>query len=512
MLAVLRRGRRWLITFIIVVVGGVFVFYLSGSGAGGGPSLGSGALVELGGRRYTESDLQRLRDAREQNLRQELGDAFNSTPQVSEYLDQVAAQQLIQRAVLAHEAERLGLRVSDDEIRRYVAELNLFRDENGVVNPDVLRDFARSQYGNEQRFIGEIRDDLLISKLYRLMEASIAVSDAEARAAMRYQGEEIQIAYVVLDPAAFAKNLELDEGAVEELLVADAERVKTFYDEQDERFHKPEQVQARHILFRTKSNATEQEEEAVRARALAALERLKAGEDFAALAEELSEDPGSKSRGGDLGFFPRGQMVQAFEEAAFDQEPGTISDLVRSDFGFHIIRVEEHREALDQSLDEVAREIAEELWRLDRGEERAREIAERLSQTIADGSSLTDATRNLGLTLERPDPLHHNVSGRIDDNLGDAPDILTAAFALSDDQTSSRQIFEVGDRLVLVERLDRKWPTAEELAAGLDAQREQLLSGRRTQAQTLWLQNAQQRLTEAGLLKVDLSGILRETS
>jgi len=512
MLAVLRRGRRWLITFIIVVVGGVFVFYLSGSGAGGAPGLGTGALVELGDRRYTESDLQRFRDSREQSLRQELGDSFNSSPQVDNYLDQVAAQQLVQRAVLAYEAERLGLRVSDDEVRRYVAELNLFRDENGVVNPDVLRDFARAQYGSEQRFISEVRDDLLISKLYRLMEASIAVSDAEARAAMRYQGEEIQIAYVSLDPTALAKTIELDEPAVEELLVSDAERVKSFYEEHDERFHKPEQVRARHILFRVEPGAGEPEEEAVRGRALEALERLQSGEDFAAVAEELSDDPGSKSRGGDLGFFPRGQMVQAVEEVAFAQEPGTISDPVRSDFGFHIIRVEELREAVDQNLDEVAREIAEELWRLDGGEARAREIAEQLSQAIAEGSSLTDAARNLALTLERPEPLHHNPNGYIDASLGNAPDVLTAAFALPDDQTSSQQIFEVEDRLVLVERLDRKWPNGEELAAGLDAQRERLLSTRRNQAQILWLQNAQQRLSEAGLLKVDLSGVLSQSS
>lgn len=508
MLAVLRRGQRWLITFIIVVVGGVFVFYLSGSGAGGGSGIGTGALVELGGRRYTESDLQRFRDSREESLRRELGDAFNSTPQVDSYLDQVAAQQLVHRAVLAYEAERLGLRVSDDEVRRYVAELGLFRDENGTVNAAALRDFARAQYGSEQRFIREIRDDLLISKLYRLMEASVAVSDAEARAALRYRGEEIQIAYVALDPTALAQNLEIDEAAVEALLVSDAERVNEFYDANDERFHQPEQVHARHILFRVDADAGDEERELARTRAQAALERLRAGEDFASLAEELSEDPGSKGRGGDLGLFPRGQMVQAFEEAAFTQEPGTISDLVQSDFGFHIIRVEAHHPAVDQSLDEVAREIAEELWRLDQGRERARLLAERLSEAVAGGTSLTDAARARELTLERPDPLHHSASGYIDETLGDAPDLLTAAFALPDDQTSSPEIFEVGDRLVLVERLERKWPTPDEIAAGLEAQRDQLLSQRRNQAQSLWIQQAQKRLTEAGLLRVDLSGVL----
>ena len=512
MLAMLRRGRRWLITFIIIVVGGVFVFYLSGSGAGTGLAPGTGALVELGGRRYTESDLQRFRDAQEDNLRRELGDAYNATPQVGEYLDQIAAQQLIQRAVLSYEAERLGLRVSDEEVRRYVAELNFFRDQDGAVDPAAVRDFARAQYGSEQRFIQEIRDDLLISKLYRLMEASIAVSDAEARAALRYQGEEIQIAYVVLDPEILSRSIEPDETAVEALLVEQAERVKEFYDDHDDRFHTPEQVRARHILFRVEQGASETDEADAKARATAALERLRAGEDFATVAEELSDDPGSKSRGGDLGLFPRGQMVQAFEEVAFSQEPGTISDLVRSDFGFHIIRVEEHQEAVDRSLDEVAREIAEELWLTDRGEERAREIAETLSEAIERGDSLTEAARALELTLERPDPLHHNSSGFVDDTLENAPELLTAAFALPDDQTSSPEIFEVGDRLVLVERLERKWPTPEQLADGLEEQRDQLLAQRRRRAQSLWIQNAREELTEQGLLKIDLSGVLPQSS
>ncbi len=272
MLAVLRRGRRWLITFVILVVGGVFVFYLSGSGAGGGPGLGTGALIELGRRRYTESDLQRFRDARERSLQQELGDAFNRSPQVSVYLDRMAARQMIERAVLAYEAERLGLRVSDDEVRRYVAESSLFRGENGGVDGGAIRDFARAQYGSEQRFIREIRDDLLISKLFRLMEASIAVSDAEALAALRYHGEEIDIAYVALDPKALAAEVELDEAAIETLLASESERVKSFYEAHDDRFHQPEQVRARHILFRVEPGATPEDEEAVRARAEALVE------------------------------------------------------------------------------------------------------------------------------------------------------------------------------------------------------------------------------------------------
>jgi len=110
--------------------------------------------------------------------------------------------------------------------------------------------------------------------------------------------------------------------------------------------HPEEQVHARHILIAVKSAAAPTEgldKPQARAKAEEALKRVKAGEDFAALAKEYSNDPGSKDNGGDLGWFGRGRMVPEFEKAAFALQPGQTSDIVESPFGFHIIRVEERR-------------------------------------------------------------------------------------------------------------------------------------------------------------------------
>jgi peptidyl-prolyl cis-trans isomerase C len=133
--------------------------------------------------------------------------------------------------------------------------------------------------------------------------------------------------------------------------------VKTFYDENIERFKQGESVKASHILFRLPENADSPAKKETRARAEKVLASVRSGGDFAALARDNSQDPGSAAQGGDLGFFARGQMVPVFEEAAFALKPGEVSGIVESDFGFHIIKVAERRPARTIPLDEVDEDV-----------------------------------------------------------------------------------------------------------------------------------------------------------
>jgi peptidyl-prolyl cis-trans isomerase C len=134
------------------------------------------------------------------------------------------------------------------------------------------------------------------------------------------------------------------------------EEVASFYTSNQQRFNTPEQVHARHILFKVEQGATDQDKSAAKAKAEKARQRALAGEDFAALAMELSEGP-SGPRGGDLGFFAADRMVPAFSKTAFALQPGGISDIVETQFGFHVIKVEERREGGERSLEEVGEEI-----------------------------------------------------------------------------------------------------------------------------------------------------------
>lgn len=129
------------------------------------------------------------------------------------------------------------------------------------------------------------------------------------------------------------------------------EDVRAFYDRQLESTPAQEEVRARHILVETEEEAR------------AVMERLEAGEDFVALADELTIDPSGKGQGGDLGYFGRGRMVPSFEEAAFSLEPGDVSDPVQSQFGYHVIKSEDRREIAPPAFEQVEGQIREMLGR-----------------------------------------------------------------------------------------------------------------------------------------------------
>ena len=149
---------------------------------------------------------------------------------------------------------------------------------------------------------------------------------------------------------------------VDKTIISDSE-VKAFYDKNPDKFNKPESVRASHILIRVEPEAEEAIKKAAREKIEMAQARIKAGEDFAALAKEVSQCPSSE-KGGDLGFFAKGQMVKPFEDAAFSLEPGVVSDIVETQFGFHLIKVTEKQKAGLFSLDEVKEDLKQYLTEL----------------------------------------------------------------------------------------------------------------------------------------------------
>jgi len=168
------------------------------------------------------------------------------------------------------------------------------------------------------------------------------------------------------------------ETTIEPKIVVTAEDVEKYYNENPQMFQRPEQVHARHILTKAGADATAETKATARAKAESARQRALAGEDFAALATELSEGP-SAPQGGDLGFFSRQQMVAPFADAAFALEVGQISEIVETQFGYHVIKVEEKRPASTMSLDEV-RQPLEQMLRQNQGGEATSKVLEELAE------------------------------------------------------------------------------------------------------------------------------------
>jgi peptidyl-prolyl cis-trans isomerase C len=137
--------------------------------------------------------------------------------------------------------------------------------------------------------------------------------------------------------------------------------LKSYYDTHTNEFKTPEMIKARHILVKIDPAASEEDKKKAREKAEDILKKIKGGEDFAGLAADLSDDPGSKAKGGDLGFFPRGRMVKPFEDAAFSLKTGELSGIVETQFGFHIIKVEERKEPATEPFEAVKESIRQKL-------------------------------------------------------------------------------------------------------------------------------------------------------
>ena len=178
-------------------------------------------------------------------------------------------------------------------------------------------------------------------------------------------------------------------------------------------------------------------------------------------------------------------MVKPFEDAAFALAPGELAPVVRSDFGFHLLRVEERKAAQLRTFDEVKGELAREILGREAAREQAQQTADQLAEAVRGGQSLEAAAREAQLTLERTGRLQRRPDGFVP-GLGAAQDLLALAFTLPAG-TSSPQIFEVGGKLALVQVLERHEPAPEEIAAASPELRTQLLEGKRRSLSDAWL-------------------------
>jgi peptidyl-prolyl cis-trans isomerase D len=505
MLKAMRGSQRWLTGFFIVALGGVFVFFLvPGMGRQSGP--GAGALIEVGSHRFDRSQFEAERARRVAQYEQALGDQFDAVA-LADQLNDITAGALVERAILADEASKLGLVVAKAEIERVILQSPSFRGEDGRFDSEAFERFVTYEYGTERNFMIEQRLMMLASKMMQLINESTRASTAEARDSLFQRLEEIQIAFVVLDPNRSATDIEVEAAEITAFLAEREEEARTLYSQRASIYDLPEQVQARHVLLKVAPGADETEVAEAEARAREALKRLTDGEDFATVATEVSDDPGSKNSGGDLGLFGRGQMVKPFEDVAFSLEPGQLSDVVRSDFGFHIIRVEKHNLAKQVPFEEAREELASELIRKEGTATRNRQIADELSAAVRAGSSLEDAARAAELTLERSGWLRRRPDGFVP-SLGAAQDLMSTAFALSPGQSSDR-VYEVDSKLALVQLLDRRMPEDVNIEQGIDQEREQLLEQKRNLLAQGWLNARRKELTEAGKLMIDLRPVSR---
>jgi peptidyl-prolyl cis-trans isomerase D len=506
MLDVMRRGQRWIMPVVLVGIAVPFVVYFGAQGGGPntGQALGTGVAIRIGERSIATRDVQRALEVQLQQYRQALGEKFDERAAMP-FLVNSAASGMLRDALLAHLGEEMGLSVSDEELAAFVARQSWSRDASGKYDAEQVKSVIEQNWGTEHAFARRLTDDLLATKTQRLIEASVAVSDDETRDAIRYGREEVQLLVVRLDGTQPRADLAVPEDAGKQLAAKEPERVREAVEERRAELDTPEQVRARHILVSLDPAADEATKAAARAKLEGAKKRIEAGEDFAVVAKEVSDDPGTKEAGGDLGFFKRGAMVSAFEDAAFSLEPGKLSDLVETPFGLHLIRVEEKKAASELPYSEASARVAQDLARADAAAAVARADADAIAAAVKAGKSLEDAARAKNAPILRPAAFRRRADGFIPE-LGMAPDLMNAAFALTKEKPADGIVYSLGENVfALAALIDKKTPSQEEIDAALPLERGRVLAERRTAVEQAWLEGERKRLEAARCLGIPVA-------
>lgn len=494
-LGILRSGQRWILWIVIVGVGGVFAFTF-GLGGGSVQQSQAGDVVIVDKQRFTLRDLARIRDRQEAKYRERFGDTVDTLVEGGQ-LDEFAAETLVRFGILTREAQELGLVVTDREVRDYLKNISGAVSEEGTLNRDAVTQFAEREYGSVRRFQEQIRGELLSRKFSRLVSKTVAVSAEEVLASLRHQQESAEIAWIGFDSIKLPPSAEVTSDQIKELLANEETKLRLAYEDRRGQYDRPEEIRARHILIQTPSDESERVK--ARDKLLAARVRIEGGESFEDLAREMSEDPGTRENGGDLGVFRRGMMVPEFEKAAFGLEEGALSEPIETSFGLHLIRVEEKFEARVVKYEVVKEDLARELLEEEVALEYAEKESEGLLSAILEGQSLTEAARSRGHTLNRPPAIRRDDSI---EGLGISPDINQAVFE-EPGLGSVTEIFEISGQRVLVEVLRRDVPSNEQLSSEVPETQKQLFLERQIDYEEDWIRQRRQELERAGKITVN---------
>ena len=503
MLDTFRKGQRWLTVIFIAVIGGVFVFFL---GLGGSPFTGnqpSGqAVVEAGDITVSRADYLRARQGLENRLREQLGDQFDSKGAAA-FVDSQTMRQMVDSAVLADAAEDLGFMVTRSEIQDYLLQDDQFRGEDGRFAVDAFEDAVEYNFGSQRNFMAYMRQQLLQAKLRRLLYAQPIVSEAEARSAALHRLEGVRVGYVSLDTERLPPQELLTDEAIETFLAENEASVRAVYDERSDQYGRPEARRARHILFEAEETADEAALASARESAEAAMQRIVEGAAFEDVALELSQDQASRATGGDIGYVVReGETAPELEEAIYSMEPGGEMRLVQTKSGFHVVRVDETREATSMAFEEVSLELARELAGREMALEYAEATADELAEAVRDGKSLEDAAREAGVLYEQSPILRRRPDGFMPE-IGTSTDLMAVAFSLSEESPSSPRVFALNTKRTLVQLIERQPPEEITLEDETFAVRDTLLTEKRNALLQTWLDQHRDSLNAKGELRID---------
>ena len=512
MLDRMRRHKGWLKwSLFLVVVAFIALYFPDFMRQDTGAAAPGDVVARVGGEDITAGEFRRAYMSQIAMYQRAYGNSVNPDLLRQMGIDQQILRQMLDERAAVQEARRLGLKVSDAEIAQRVRSMPAFQRDGHFAGTEMYRMVLRSQSPplTTTEFEESLRRSLLVDKLRTALTDWIAVSDAAVESEFRRRNEKVKADLVVFSADRFRDQVTLADADVAayfekhkeqyrvpekrkiKYLLIDIEAMKAritvppgdverYYRQNIEQYSSPEQVRASHILFKTEGK----DEAEVRRKAEEVLKQVKAGGDFGALARKFSEDEGSAKQDGDLDYFGRGRMVKEFEDVAFSLAPGSVSDLVKSQFGFHIIKVVDKKPASTRPFEEVKAQITDQLA-AERAQTQASELAAALSSEIDDAADLDRVARARGLSVKesgffaRDEPIL---------GIGPAPEVSSQAFELKEGavegpvRTSGGQVF-----FTTTARQDSHLPTLDAVKDRVrdDALRQKAAELARARAQSL---------------------------
>ncbi len=480
MLGLLRsKAQSPLIQGTVLLIALVFIFW----GVGGGNGNSRNSIAQVNDESIPYEEFQKVYERLATQYRDQFGGNLPKGLLESLDLDGQALEQLIQRSLLRQGAKEMGIIVSDLEIQQAVEKMEAFRT-NGIFNVEQYKNILTSSGMTPTSFEDTMRTDLLAGKVIEHLSRFAKLTPLEINEQFNFDNEELKIEYVTFSAIDFKENIEADAEQVtsyyeenkekymtdpqvklhflafpynseEKPVISDAE-LESFYRQNFNRYSIPEQRNARHILFKTSEQDSEDALSEKKQRAAQVLELARSGEDFAELAKQYSEGP-TGPRGGDLGSLSRGRLVKPFEDAVFSLNDGEISDIVETQFGFHIIKLEKIEPAYTKTLEEVKGEIESQLQGQKSREFAFSQATDAYEKIILAGS-LDKFSENSAITVDKTDyfPRKSPEKSGAKSEMGAEPAFLNAAFSLNKGELSS--LVETAQGYAIIFAVDKKEP------------------------------------------------------
>ncbi|HEY7474407.1 MAG TPA: SurA N-terminal domain-containing protein, partial [Vicinamibacterales bacterium] len=460
MLDRMRRHRNWLKLSLLAVVATFILLYvpsfMSPSGAGAAPG---DAIATVDGRKITVDSYRRAYQTQVQALRSAYGASLNDQMLRQLGIGQRIVQQLVDEEAVLAEARRIGITVSDAELRERLLRLPDFQENGQFVGEARYRAVLRMQ--RPPRTPGDFEDEfrkvLTIEKLQGAVAAWVRVSDPEVEEEYRRRNEKVKLDLAIFTANQFragiqpsdaelqaqftahpdtyrmpekrrVRYLSLSAEALRARMTVTPQEIEAKYKQNSQTYSMPEQIRASHILFKTEGK----DAAAVTKQAEMVLAKVKAGADFAALAKQYSEDDQSKASGGDLDYFGKGAMTPEFEEAAWALEVGKTSGIVKSPFGLHIIKLTDRKAAATKTLADVRSQIEDQI-RWEKAQAETTKTGEEIAKEIKEPSDLDRVAKARSLVVgdsglfSREEPLA---------GLGFAPAVSSEAFTMDQGKVS----------------------------------------------------------------------------